>query len=543
VRTGNDDEPFYLGANSGATLIRPGLERLRDLAAVGTLDQLYIHSPDRLARHYAYQVLLLEEFQRAGVTVIFVNRELGQSPDDDLLLQVQGMVAEYERAKILERSRRGKRHAARMGVVSVLGGAPFGYRYVTKAEGGGQARYDICLEEAGIVRQIFRWVGIERLSIGEVQRRLTQAQEPTRTGKTTWDRSAIWGILKNPAYKGMAAFGKTREVEPPPRLRAQRGHLLPAKKGTATRDRPPEEWLSIPVPALVDDDLFAIVQEQLEENRRHARQGQRGARYLLQGVVTCAQCGYAYYGKALSPSARKHHERSYAYYRCLGTDAYRFGGERVCQNRQVRTDLLELLVWQEVCDVLKEPQRVQEEYQRRLQPTASAQAADAVLLERQRGKLRQEMARLIDSYTEGVIEKSEFEPRIARLRQRVDKLDEEVQRLQDEAHLQADLRLLVGRLEEFADQVKDGLAEADWQRRRTIIRALVKRVEIGQDAVTVVFRVTPDPFAPTPEEGVLLHCGRSRVTVARQYRLTWDGTGRLTETNRTRNRSAHPLCR
>jgi len=153
------------------------------------------------------------------------------------------------------------------------------------------------------------------------------------------------------------------------------------------------------------------------------------------------------------------------------------------------------------------------------------------------------MARLIDSYTEGVIEKSEFEPRIARLRQRVDKLDEEVQRLQDEAHLQADLRLLVGRLEEFAGQVKDGLAEADWLTRRTIIRALVKRVEIGQDAVTVVFRVTPDPFAPTPEEGVLLHCGRSRVTVARQYRLTWDGTGRLTETNRTRNRSAHPLCR
>lgn len=105
---------------SGATLVRPELERLRDLAAEGRLDRLYVHSPDRLARKYAYQVLLVDELQRAGVEVVFLNRELGRSPEDDLLLQVQGMVAEYERAKILERSRRGKRHAAQSGSVSVL---------------------------------------------------------------------------------------------------------------------------------------------------------------------------------------------------------------------------------------------------------------------------------------------------------------------------------------------------------------------------------------------------------------------------------------
>lgn len=494
---------------SGATLIRPGLERLRDLVAAGAIDQVWIHSPDRLARHYAYQVLLLEEFQRAGVSVIFVNRELGQSPEDDLLLQVQGMVAEYERAKILERSRRGKRHAARMGSINVLCGAPYGYRYVTKAEGGGQARYDILLEEARVVRQIFWWVGYDRLSIGEVQRRLTHAKELTRTGKTTWDRSVIAGILHNPAYKGSAGFGKTHEVPLSPRLRPQRGHPSPAKKGTATQDQPPEEWLLIPVPALVNEELFEAVQEQLQENRRHARQGQRGARYLLQGLLTCAQCGYAYYGKAISLSARKHHERSYAYYRCLGTDAYRFGGERVCQNRQVRTDMIEEAVWQEVGDVLKHPQRVQEEYQRRLLPTATAQAADAVVLERQMGKLRQGIARLIDSYAEGMIEKSEFEPRITRLRQRLAKTDEEVHRLEEEAALQANLQLMVGCLEEFADTVKESLTEADWLLRRTIIRALVKRVDIDLNAVTVVFRVVPDPFVSTPEEGVLLHCRKS----------------------------------
>ena len=107
---------------SGATLVRPALERLRDLAASGTLDRVYVHSPDRLARRYAYQVLLVDELRRVGVEIVFLNRQIGASPEDDLLLQVQGMVAEYERAKILERSRRGKRHAARRGSVNVLVG-------------------------------------------------------------------------------------------------------------------------------------------------------------------------------------------------------------------------------------------------------------------------------------------------------------------------------------------------------------------------------------------------------------------------------------
>jgi site-specific DNA recombinase len=179
---------------SGATLVRPALERLRDVVAAGAVDRLSVHSPDRLARKYAYQVLLVEEFRRAGVEVIFLNRALGHNPEDDLLLQVQGMIAEYERAKIIERHRRGTRHAARAGAVNVLSGAPYGYRYVAKYAGGGQARYDIVPEEARVVRHVFDWIARDRLSIGEVCRRLTQAGEVTRTGKTAWDRSAVWGM-------------------------------------------------------------------------------------------------------------------------------------------------------------------------------------------------------------------------------------------------------------------------------------------------------------------------------------------------------------
>src|SRR5512135_1020051 len=163
-------QPFsYEPLPSGSTLIRPALEQLRDLVASGGIDRLYVHCPDRLARNYAHQLLLLEEFLRAGVEVVFLNREVGQTPEDQLLLQVQGMIAEYERAKILERSRRGKRHAAQVGHVSVLSCAPYGYRYVNKWESGGEAHFEIVLEEARVVRQIFEWVGRDRCSIGEVQ--------------------------------------------------------------------------------------------------------------------------------------------------------------------------------------------------------------------------------------------------------------------------------------------------------------------------------------------------------------------------------------
>jgi site-specific DNA recombinase len=467
--------------------------------------RIYVHSPDRLARKYAYQVLLIDEFHRAGAEVVFLNRELGRSPEDDLLLQVQGMVAEYERAKILERSRRGKRHAAQTGAVSILSNAPYGYRYVRKQDGGGVARFEVLLDEARVVRQVFAWIGRDRLSIGEVRRRLEQAGEHTRMGKTTWDRTTVWGMLKNPAYMGQAAFGKTRTAPLAPRLRAQRNGSLHPRRAVSTTDVASEEWISVPIPALVSSELFAAVQEQLAENRQRARQSQRGARYLLQGLVVCAQCQYAYYGKPVSIKSAKGQARDYAYYRCVGTDAYRFGGERVCSNTQVRTDMLDAAVWQEVCRLLENPSRLQAEYERRLEQPQET-AGDEV--EAQLGKLRGGLARLIDGYAEGFIERHEFEPRVARLRERITGLEVQAQQLHTRSALQAELRLIIGRLEDFAAKVQTGLGSAAWSTRRELIRALVKRVEIDRDQVNVVFRVTPDPSAENPDDEILHDCGR-----------------------------------
>jgi len=506
---------------SGATLVRPGLERLRDLAAAGSLDRVYVHSPDRLARRYAYQVLLVDELRRAGIEIVFLNRAIGTSAEDDLLLQVQGMVAEYERAKLLERSRRGKRHAARMGAVSVLCGAPYGYRYVSKPEGSGAARYEIATEEAQVVRRIFDWVGRDRLSIGEVCRRLQRQGFPTRSGKSAWDRTTVWGLLKNPAYRGEAAFGKTRVGPRSTRPRPIRGGIEQPRRAHGVLDVPADDWIRVPVPGIVGPVLFDVVQDQLAENRRRSRQSARGARYLLQGLVVCRLCGYAYYGKPISLRAAKGKRRDYAYYRCCGSDAYRFGGQRVCSNAQVRTDRLDEAVWQEVERLLRDPIRIATEYERRLGEARrdGSGGVNLAAAETQLAKLQRGMGRLIDGYAEGLIDRAEFEPRIASFRRRTQEWEAQVKAMRDEAAQQTTLSLIIGRLEDFARRVHASMDGLDWHERRDLIRLLVKRVEIDREDINVVFRIDPPPSCDPSgrrEDSFLQDCRRRELTAPGQ---------------------------
>ncbi len=473
---------------SGSILVRPALERLRDMAASGGLDRVYIYSPDRLARRYAHQVLLVEELNQQGVDIHFLNRPVGQTAEDQLLLQMQGMFAEYERAQFLERSRRGKRHSAQAGHVSILCHAPDGYRYVSKQEGSGEARFEIVVDRAQVVQQVFRWVGQERCTINEVCRRLHQAGIRTRTGKEYWDHKTIWDMLKNPAYKGEAAFGKTHWTPVKPRLRAPRGRPAQSRRGYAPTDAPKQDWITIPVPALVDAALFDAVQEQLEENKRRARVPQKGSRYLLQGLLVCAQCGYAYGGR--TNDARN------AYYRCGGAlNLPRRDFKRLCWNKELRMDQADAAVWQEVCQILEDPDRLEQEYRQRLEP--AHKQAEANGLASQIGKLRRGMARLIDSYADGLIEKPEFEPRVKELRARLQQLEAHLQRLNAQAEQEAELRVMLNRLETFRAKVQDGLQSADFQTRREIIRTLVKRVEVDMHHIRVVFRVSPTTL-PTP---------------------------------------------
>ena len=204
--------------HSGATLVRAALERLRDLAAQGCVDVVLVWSPDRLARKFACQALLVEEFARAGVRVEFIkNGPRGDSPEDQLLVQFQGMFAEYEKAQLMERYRRGKACRAQAGSVNVLSGAPSGYRYVRKTPQAG-ARYEVIEHEAVLVAEMFRRYADDGATIADLARWLAGQGAVTRTGKRRWDRSVVWGMLRNPAYAGRAVFGKTQVIQEQPGL-------------------------------------------------------------------------------------------------------------------------------------------------------------------------------------------------------------------------------------------------------------------------------------------------------------------------------------
>jgi site-specific DNA recombinase len=500
-----DDLCFLDDGYSGSTLVRPGLERLRDVAWAGGFTRLYVHSPDRLARKYAWQVLLLEELQRGGIEIVFLNRTIGVSPEEDLLLQMQGMIAEYERAKIMERSRRGKRYAAQRGSVNVLCGAPYGYRYISKHASGGQAQYQVVLEEACVVRQLFEWVGRDRITLREVGRRLRQQGVSSAKGKA-WHVFTVRKLLTNPAYKGEAVFGKTRVGERRPRLRPARGQPEQPRSHTSRYPGAAEDQIAIAVPALVSPELFAAVAEQLAENRRHYRQRSQSPGYLLQGLLMCGGCGYSWYGKGITRFT-KNDQTPYPYYRCIGMDAFRCGGAKVCPHRPIRLDRLDAAVWADVCQLLQNPKALRDEFERRLSG-ADQPDFDLDQIQKQIKSVQRGISRLIDAYEDGLLEKSDFEPRISRARQSLARLRHEATTAQDRAAQRKELRLVMGQLEDFADQVRNGLDRADFSKRREVIRCLVKSIKIEQQHVRITYRVNP-PFVKAPSGGTFRqHCHR-----------------------------------
>jgi len=465
---------------SGAILRRPGLERLRDLAAEGELEAILVYAPDRLSRKYAYQVLLLEEFARQGVTTFFVKSPPASTPEEELLVQFQGMIAEYERAQIAERTRRGKRHRAKGGSVNVLSGAPYGYRYVKKSESSA-AYYDVIEEEALTVREVYRWYTEEGLSIGAIAKRLNAEGVATRQGTSPWERSTVWGILRNPAYKGTACFGKTEHVERKKsnrRLR-KRGGFSP--RSGANRERPREDWIEIPVPPLVSEATFYLARERLERNKqfslRHTKEPT-----LLQGLLVCRECGYALYRTSTRTSKRKLY-----YYRCLGSDGYRYLRGPKCTNRPIRQDYLDDVVWRQVIQLFEDPDLIRNEIHRRVEEARNANPAQArkETLVHEIARVKNGIDRLLDAYQEGLVQLPELRDRVAGLRKRDAALTSELQSVEsrmidEEMYLQ-----LVGSIGDFLSRVRQSAESLNVVDRQKILRLVVKEILVGHDTVTI----------------------------------------------------------
>ena len=465
---------------SGATLERPGLECVRDLAAEGQIQVVLAYSPDRLSRKYAYQILLIEEFARHGVETLFVKSPQGDSAEDQLLVQFQGMIAEYERAQILERSRRGKRHRAQAGEVSVMSGAPYGYRYIRKTDEV-PAAYVVDEAEAGVVRRVYQMYTIEGLSIGEITRRLNTEGVPARKAGR-WERSVVWGVLRNPAYCGVACFGKTRISARTRVMRPQRRRGTTTPSTTAGHQRPREEWIEIPVPALVTEESFARAQELLYQNKIRSRR-RTIAPSVVQGLVSCAKCGYALSRTSTQTSARKIH-----YYKCIGSDSWRKLGGPVCDNsRFIRQELLDQIVWAEVIRLLEEPALIHQELDRRL---AAARTSDPTAkreqsLQRELTHVGKGIERLLTAYQEGLLSLEQLRERMPALRHRQQTLSAELQAIADQTNDRAAFLRLAETLTAFLARLRSAAETLSVMERQKIVRLLVKDVLVGEDTITI----------------------------------------------------------
>ncbi|HEY8442092.1 MAG TPA: recombinase family protein [Xanthobacteraceae bacterium] len=478
---------------SGASLVRPGLERVRDLAAEGQIEALLVHAPDRLSRRYAYQVLLIEELARHGTDTVFLKAPQATTAEDQLMVQFQGMIAEYERAQILERSRRGKRYRARQGQVNVLSGAPYGYRYVRKGDDA-VALYEIINAEANTVRAVYDHYIAAGMSIGAITRWLNEQGVPTRKQLSRWERSTVWAMLRNPAYKGTACFGKT---ETAPRQRITRPLRLRGDIGardSAHHERPRSEWIEIAVPAIIDEDTFARAQELLQQNKKLAPR-RTIAPSIVQGLVSCSKCGYALSRTSTRSSARNIH-----YYRCLGSDAWRRLGGRVCDNRPVRQDLLDQVVWAEVVRLLEDPSLIKGELDRRL---TAARTTDPARqrekgLQRELTRTRKSMDRLLTAYQEELLSLDELRRRMPELRQREHATQTELQSILDQINDRAVYLRLAESLSSFLARLRTSAGTLDIQERQRIVRLVIKEILIGDETIVIRHSI---PLSSTPPNG------------------------------------------
>ena len=465
---------------SGSTLVRPGLERLRDLASEGQIETLLIYSPDRLSRKYAYQVLLIEEFARNGVDVVFIKSPKASTPEEELLLQFQGMIAEYERAQIIERSRRGKRHRARLGSVNVLSGAPYGYLYIKKTEDI-PAYYKIIEQEAEVVRQVYKLYTEDGLSIAAIVRHLNEKNIPTRKRLSKWERTTIWAMLRNPAYKGTACYGKTKVTERQKITRPLRKRGGYSPRCSSNVECPKEDWIEIPVPAIVSEESFFLAEERLEENKRYSKRRTKEPT-LLQGMMACNKCGYAYYRASTRTSLRNIY-----YYRCLGSDNYRYESGAICDSKPIRQDYLDEIVWEQVLKLLKNPDLIRSELKRRIKVIRDSSPVKHKKddLKKQIIRTRKAIDKLLDAYQEDLILLDELRGRMPELRRREKSLNEDINCIERDLVDQRSLLKLADNMENFLSTLRRSAKTMNVIERQKVLRLIVKEILIDDESIRI----------------------------------------------------------
>ena len=474
-----DAELIFLDqAVSGAYLARPALDQLRDVAYEGGIDILLCLGPDRLARQYVHQRLLLDEFQRWGVVVQFINQpNLEDSPHNRLLLGVQGLFAEYERAIIRERMRRGRLHRMRQGG-RCFHPAPFGYRYIPVSEPNGGS-WEIDTQETAVVRQIFAWYTEERWSLKKIARQLNETGVPVRRKGGHWNAGRVGVILDQTAYAGKAYYNRyrTRPESVGRRRKHGRGRLVAPDHVL----RPREEWITVDTPAILSQEIWQRAQEQRMLNKRFSQRNNHKRFYLLRGLMVCGICDGLMIGKS-------RHKDLYTYYRCDRGGKHRLPGvpQHTCT---VNAADAEQAVWEAVAELLQEPERLDQAWAE-LNTIEPTDHREIKRLEHRSRQLERQWQRILDAFQDGLLEKDE-------LAQRKQALDQEQVQLQSllsqaqEVQQQHQNRLqTVQDFADFSQRMLQTLEDPTDEVKRDVIRLLVDHIVVEDDAI-IIHHIVP----------------------------------------------------
>jgi site-specific DNA recombinase len=470
---------------SGAALVRPGLDRLRDAIKGCEVDRVLVTAPDRLARNYVHQMVLLEEWTRAGCAAEFLDRPMSDDPHDHLLLQIRGAVAEYERTLIAERMRRGRLAKLRAGTMLPWTYAPYGYR-LSPDRPRDPSGVTIDQAEAAVVAELFAMYREPGTSLMQLALRLDARGVPTARGRPRWSSPTIRGILRNPTYTGQVHAQRTQYRAATHRRSAT--HPIGRPHGSAV-PQPADTWLLVgQVPAMVSQAHFDEVQAKLATNQSFARRNNTAHQYLLRALVSCGRCG-------LACTARATNGRNF-YYLCSGKGHSTFSHRATCcPARHTPAGQLDALVWDDLCALLAEPEPL---------ATAVARAhggawlpqellARRETLRRGQAHLRQQLERLTDAYLRAVIPLDEYERRRRDLEQRVQALAGQEEQLRSDAARQQQLAGIAASLEAFRGRVQSGLAQASFEQRRQLVLLLIDRVVVTDADVEIRYVLPTSP--------------------------------------------------
>jgi site-specific DNA recombinase len=473
------DLRFLDRAVSGSSLDRPAMNRLRDLVGEGLFEVILCMSPDRLARKYAHQWVLMNEFQRAGIKVIFVNQPaVEDNPQGELFLGIQGLFAEFERAMITERFRRGKLYRIRQGEL-VNPVPPYGYRYIPKGEPNG-GHWEINPIEAKTVELIYQWYTEKtHPSTHQLVQRLNQLGERAPARGQQWRTSTLLAILKQVDYTGKAYYNRTRTCNEAIGRPRQRGRGR--KQDAVHLPRPKEEWIPMPVPAIISEDLWQQAQERLAMKHKFATRNNSKNFYLLRSLLVCSICGHTLIGRTTS------YGRTYY----CPSQGKRRSPDVSPHSRVIAAETIETAVWQATTHLLQNPTLIADAWQNQ---NASEQAKpdEAERLQERLKTLERQWQRLLDLFQEEQIEKAELSRRKEQLDREKETIVQRLQQLQKLARQELAKEQMLQDFAAFCRQIEAGLERPTPEVQQEVIRLLIDHVVVGDGEIVIKHIVPTD---------------------------------------------------